>query len=123
MTKKSGSDRNARSYKGRLIELRRVEGGWATSFRKFAHVEFTDLGVAFPSQREAIQHARRFIDWEIEQQLIANRFESVFDELLQERYPLALIFDGLAQAVHGRGWEEQTLAIEEAVRLSPGQIR
>ncbi len=110
-------------YRGHLIELRRVSGGWATSFRKYARVEFTDVGQPFPSKREAITHAKFHIDWEINEEMIAIQFEDLFTQLLQQHHPLALIFNALATATYHMGWSEQSGLLEKAVEHSPGVIR
>ena len=112
-----------RNYRGRLIELRQSDGGWAASFRKFAYVTFTDLGEPFPTKKEAIAHAKRYVDREVQEEEIAERFEALFDEFLGQRYPVALIFDGLATAVYDRGWSEQAGLLEQAVQLSPLEVR
>jgi hypothetical protein len=111
------------NYRGHLIELHQSEGGWSATFRKFAHVEFTDVGQIFPTKKETLSHAKRHVDWEINEEIIASQFKSLFDQLLQEGYSLALIFEGLTTALYNEGWEEQSGLLEEAAKISPGSFR
>jgi hypothetical protein len=111
------------NYRRHLIELHQSEGGWSALFRKFAHVEFTDVGQLFPTKKEALAHAKRHVDWEINEEIIASQFKNLFDQLLQEGYPLALIFEGLTTALDNEGWQELSGLLEEVAKISPGSFR
>jgi hypothetical protein len=108
------------NYRGRLIELRRTGEGWATSFRKFAHIEFTDVGQPLPTKEEALAHAKRHVDWEIGEEIIADQFSDLFNQLLRQGISLQLIFEGLSTAVYKQGWSEQLGLLEEATKNLPG---